>query len=208
MSIFSKFFGKKNPLDIPLPKLNESRIKLDYQIQKIENELASIDREIAVLFEKARTARSKSEELTIATKIKTLNQRKKNLQRTHAQLNKQLMLISNLVIIKENEAILRGTPTWELLRNMSPEELERNLAEMQLDARNFSENLNQMLGMTDQTIGAGVDFEEDEELAEIMQTIHAVKEGELEPETAAERIAGEEKEKGEKKKTEDLLEEL
>lgn len=208
MSIFSKFFGKKNPLDIPLPKLNESRIKLDYQIQKIENELASIDREIAVLFEKARTARSKSEELTIATKIKTLNQRKKNLQRTHAQLNKQLMLISNLVIIKENEAILRGTPTWELLRNMSPEELERNLAEMQLDARNFSENLNQMLGITDQTIGAGIDFEEDEELAEIMQTIHAVKEGELEPETAAERIAGEEKEKGEKKKTEDLLEEL
>ncbi|WP_461864499.1 hypothetical protein, partial [Thermococcus sp.] len=199
MSIFSKFFGKKNPLDIPLPKLNESRIKLDYQIQKIENELASIDREIAVLFEKARTARSKSEELTIATKIKTLNQRKKNLQRTHAQLNKQLMLISNLVIIKENEAILRGTPTWELLRNMSPEELERNLAEMQLDARNFSENLNQMLGITDQTIGAGIDFEEDEELAEIMQTIHAVKEGELEPETAAERIAGEEKEKGEKK---------
>ena len=202
MSIFSKFFGKKNPLGIPLPKLNESKIKLDYQIQKIENELASIDREIAVLFEKARTARSKSEELTIATKIKTLNQRKKNLQRTHAQLNKQLMLISNLVIIKENEAILRGTPTWELLRNMSPEELERNLAEMQLDARNFSENLNQMLGITDQTIGAGIDFEEDEELAEIMQTIHAVKEGELEPETVAERIAGE------KKKTEDLLEEL
>ncbi len=195
MSFFSRFFGKKNPLDVPLPKLNESKIKLEVQIQKIENEIAGIDREIALLFERAKKARSKSEELTIATKIKTLNQRKKNLQATHAQLNKQLMLISNLAIIKENEAILKDTPTWNMLRNMSPEELERNLVSMQLDAQNFSENLNQMLGITDQTLNAGVDFEEDEELAEIMKTIHAVKEGELEPEVAAEKVTGEEKEK-------------
>jgi len=193
MSFFSRFFGRKNPLDVPLSKLNESRIKLEYQIQKIENEIAGIDREIALLFEMAKKARSKSEELTIATKIKTLNQRKKNLQKTHMQLNKQLMLISNLAIIKENESILKGTPTWNLLRNMSPEELERHLVNMQLDAQNFSESLNKMLGMTDQAIGAGADFEEDEEIAEIMRTIHAVKEGELEPETAMEKVTGEKK---------------
>ncbi|AIU70309.1 hypothetical protein TEU_08185 [Thermococcus eurythermalis] len=204
MTILSRFFGRKNPLDIPLSKLRESQIKLEYQIERIEKELVSTDQEIARLFEQARRARSKSEELTIATKIKTLNQRKKNLQKTHVQLNKQLMLISNLVIIKENEAFLKGTPTWNLLKNMSPEELERHLTEMQLDAQNFNENLNQMLGMTDQTIGTGVDFEEDEELAEIMKTIHAVKEGELEPEVAAEKVAGEKHEK----KKEDWLEEL
>jgi len=28
MSVLSRFFGKKNPLDIPLPKLRESQIKL------------------------------------------------------------------------------------------------------------------------------------------------------------------------------------
>ncbi|WP_099211164.1 hypothetical protein [Thermococcus henrietii] len=205
MSILSKFFGKRNPLDVPLKSLNESRIKLEYQIEKVENEIAGIDREIAILFERAKRARSKSEELTIATKIKTLNQRKKNLQKTHMQLNKQLMLISNLAIIKENEALLKGTPTWNLLRRMSPEELERHLTEMQLDAQNFNENLNQMLGMTDQTIGAGVDFEEDEELAEIMRTIHAVKEGELEPEVAAEKVTGEERPK---KRKEDWFEEF
>ncbi|WP_010476903.1 hypothetical protein [Thermococcus zilligii] len=194
MAFFSRFFGKKNPLDIPLSQLNESKIKLEVQIQKIENEITSIDREIAALFERAKSARSKSEELTIATKIKTLNQRKKNLQATHMQLNKQLMLINNLAIIKENEAILKGTPTWKMLRNMSPEELEKNLANIQLDAQNFKENLDQMLGITDQTLSTGADFEGDEELAEIMKTIHAVKEGELEPETAAEKITGEEKE--------------
>ncbi len=188
MSLLSRLFGRKNPLDVPLDKLKENQIKLEFQIEKIENEMAKIDSEISTLFERAKGARSKSEELTIATKIKTLNQRKRNLQRTHAQLNKQLMLISNLTIIKENEALLRDTPTWNLLRNMSPEELEHNLAEMQLDAQNFNENLNRMLGITDQTIGTGVDFEEDEELGEIMRTIHAVKEGELEPEEARKRV--------------------
>ncbi|QDA31600.1 DUF342 domain-containing protein [Thermococcus indicus] len=204
MSVLSRFFGRKNPLDIPLPKLRESRIKLEYQIEKVEKEIASIDQEIARLFERAKMARTKSEELTIATKIKTLNRRKQNLQKTHAQLNKQLMLISNLMIIKENETLLKDTPTWNLLRNMSPEELEERLTELQLDAQNFNENLNQMLGMTDQTIGAGVEFEEDEELAEIMRTIHAVKEGELEPEVAAEKVTGEEREK----KKEEWIEEF
>ena len=193
MAFFSRFFGKKNPLDISLNQLRETQVKLDMQIRRIENEMIEIDRQIALLFEQAKRARSKSEELTIATKIKTLNQRKKNLQNTHAQLNKQMMLVSNLIIIKENEALLKDTPTWKILHNMSPEELEQKLVEMQLDSQNLNENLNRMLGYTDQALAIGVDFEADEELTEILDTIRAVKEGELEPEVAAEKVTGEER---------------
>ena len=199
MGLLSRFFGRKNPLDIPIDQLRENQIKLDMQIRKVEDEIAEIDAQIAALFQRAKEARSKSEELTIATKIKTLNRRKQSLQNTHAQLNKQLMLMANLLIIKENEAILRDTPTWEILRKMSPEELEKHLVSMQLDAQNLNENLNTMLGYTDQALGAGVEFEEDEELAEIMRTIQAVKEGELEPEKAAEKVTKErEDDEGEK----------
>ncbi|NJE08489.1 hypothetical protein E3E31_08135 [Thermococcus sp. M39] len=193
MTFFSRFFGKKNPLDISLNQLRETQVKLDMQIRRIENEMVEIDRQIALLFEQAKRARSKSEELTIATKIKTLNQRKRNLQNTHAQLNKQMMLVSNLMIIKENEAILKGTPTWKILHNMSPEELEQKLVEIQLDAQNLNENLNRMLGYTDQALATGVNFEADEELEEILSTIRAVKEGELEPEIAAEKVTGEDR---------------
>lgn len=204
MGLLSRFFGRKNPLDIPIEGLRENQVKLDMQIRKIEEEIAGIDAQITSLFQRAKEARSKSEELTIATKIKTLNKRKQSLQNTHAQLNKQLMLVSNLLIIKENEAILRGTPTWELLKKMSPEELEKHLVSMQLDARNLNENLNTMLGYTDQALGAGVELEEDEELQEIMRTIQAVKEGELEPEKAAGKVTGEEKRKEEEKALEEL----
>ncbi|MBC7109085.1 MAG: hypothetical protein H5T41_09950, partial [Methanomassiliicoccales archaeon] len=117
------------------------------------------------------------------------------LQNTHFQLNKQMMLVSNLMIIKENEAILKNTPTWKILHEMSPEELEQRLTEMQLDTQNLNENLNQMLGYTDQALSTGVEFETDEELAEILDTIKAVKEGELEPDVAAEKVTGEERKK-------------
>ncbi|MEO2152566.1 MAG: hypothetical protein ABGW50_07905 [Thermococcus sp.] len=193
MGLLSKFFGPKNPLDVPLKDLLENQMKLEAQIEKIERELRAIEAEIAELFERAKRAKSRSEELTIATKIKTLNKRKKNLQATHAQLNKQLMLVSNLLIIKENEELLKGTPTWEMLRKMSPKELEEKLIEMELDARNFNESLEKMLGMTDRTIGVE-EFEADEELEEILSTIRAVKEGELEPEEATKKVVEEEKE--------------
>lgn len=206
MGLLSRFFGRKNPLDIPIDQLRENQIKLDMQIREVEDEIAEIDAQIAALFQRAKEARSKSEELTIATKIKTLNRRKQSLQNTHAQLNKQLMLVANLLIIKENEAILKGTPTWEILRKMSPEELEKHLVSMQLDAQNLNENLNTMLGYTDQALGAGVEFEEDEELAEIMRTIQAVKEGELEPEKAAEKVTKEREDDEEEKAGEAVTE--
>ena len=97
------------------------------------------------------------------------------------------------MIIKENEALLKNTPTWKILHSMSPEELEQKLVEMQLDSQNLNENLNHMLGYTDQALATGVNFEADEELAEILDTIRAVKEGELEPEVAAEKVTGEER---------------
>ncbi len=187
MKILSKFFGKKNPLDVPMEKLKESRIKLEYQIQKIENDINGIEKEITLLFDKAKVARSKSEELTIATKIKTLNQKKESLKKVHAQLNKQLMVVNNLIIIKENEELLKGTPTWKMLRNMSPEELETKLAEMQFDVYKFNEGLETTLRITNQAMETGVDFEDDE-IEEIMKTIHAVKEGELDPENATKKV--------------------
>ncbi len=195
MSFLSRFIGKKNPLDIKLDKLQENLIILEMQIKKIESEILDIEDQIAYLFEQAKKAKSKSEELTIATKIKTLNQRKNNLQKTHAQLNKQMMLVSNLIIIKENEAILKNTPTWNILKSMSAEELEQKLTEMQLDAQNLDENLNRMLGYTDQAISTGVNFETDEEISEILDSIRAVKEGELDPEIATRKITKDEKKK-------------
>ena len=186
------FFRSKNPLDMPIDKIRESKIKLDVKIRKLEEEMLEIDRHIAKLFERAKKAESKSEELTIATKIKTLGQRKKQLQNSHALLNKQMRFIDNLLIIKENEEILKSTPLWNTLRSMSPEELEGYLIEMKINNENIIETLNSALGITEDMLSSASE-EYDEDIADILSTIQAVKEGELDVEDAKGIISKEER---------------
>ncbi|EHP84291.1 hypothetical protein [Methanotorris formicicus] len=184
----------KNPLDMPLDKLKESKIMLDIQIRKLEDEISNIDSQITALFEKAKKAKSKSEELTIATKIKTLSQRKKQLQNSHALLNKQVRFVDNLIVIKENEAVLKSTPLWNVLNKMSPEELERELINLRLDSENVINTLNTALGITDDALSMTSE-EYDEDIEDILKTIHAVKEGELDVEDAKEIVSEDKKDK-------------
>lgn len=192
-SLFSK---NKNPLDMPLDKLNESKIKLDIQVKKLEDGLSKIDDQITILFGKAKSSKSKSEELTIATKIKTLSQRKKQLQNSHALLNKQVRFVDNLLVIKENEEILKSTPLWNTLNSMSPQELENYLINMKINSENIIGTLNNALGITDDMLSSASE-EHDEDIADILNTIHAVKEGELDIDDAKEIVSDEKKQEKE-----------
>ncbi|AEF97205.1 hypothetical protein [Methanotorris igneus] len=192
-NLFSK---NKNPLNIPLNKLKESKIKLDIQVKKLEDEISKIDNQIAMLFEKAKSSKSKSEELTIATKIKTLSQRKKQLQNSHALLNKQMRFVDNLLVIKENEEILKSTPLWNTLNSMSPQELENHLINMKINSENIIGTLNNALGITDDMLSSASE-EHDEDIADILNTIHAVKEGELDIDDAKEIVSDEKKQEKE-----------
>jgi len=190
----SLFFKSKNPLDMPIDKIRESKIVLDVKIRKLEGEILEIDRRIAKLFERAKNTESKSEELTIATEIKTLSQRKKQLQNSHALLNKQMRFIDNLLIIKENEEILKSTPLWNILRSMSPQELEMYLIEMKINNENIIEKLNSALGITEDMLSSASE-EYDEDIQNILSTIQAVKEGELDVEDAKVLISKKEEER-------------
>ena len=192
----SLFFRSKNPLDMPIDKIRESKIKLDIKIRTLEEEILEIEREIRKLFERAKKTKSKSEEITIATKIKTLSQRKKQLQNSHALLNKQMRFIDNILIIKENEEILKSTPLWNTLRSMSPEELEKYLIDKKIDSENIIETLNSALGITEDMLSSASE-EYDEDIADILSTIQAVKEGELDVEDAKEIVSKEERVKKE-----------
>jgi hypothetical protein len=182
----------KNPLDMPLKKLNESKIKLDIKINNLDSEISKMDSQITKLFEIAKKSNSKSKELTIATKIKTLSQRKKQLQNSQALLNKQVRFFDNLLVLKENEEILKSTPLWSSLNNMSSEELEKHLIDMKVNSENIIGTLNNSLNITDDMLGSASE-EHDEDIADILNTIHAVKEGDLDIDDAKEIVSDEKK---------------
>ena len=178
---FSIIFGSKNPIEsMSIDELKIMEIKLTNKIEELQAEVRNIEKEIQILFEKAKNAKSKSEEVSLARRIKTLLQKKEMKLNAQAQLEKELRAVSNLLILKEYEEDLKSAGVWDKLRKLDPEELEKWLILKNLEAKNRDELVSSVIEMT--SMAMEVDYEED--LDEILDAIRAVKEGNMEPEDA------------------------
>ena len=180
MSLLSRLFGARNPVDSMSPKdLRVLEILLTRRIDEIAGEAKRGDAEIELLLEKARSPLSKSEEISLARRIKTLSQKKEMKLAAHAQLDKELRAVSNILILKEHEADLRSAGVWNQVKDLEPAALEDWLVKKNLEGQNRSDLITTITQMTSSAMAIGV--EEDEELDEILHVIRAVKDGSLDP---------------------------
>ena len=134
MGFLSRIFSKGIE-SMGVDELRVMEIKLNSKIDDLQSEVRKIEKEIQILFEKARNARSKSEEISIARRIETLLQKKEMKLNTQARLEKELRAVSNLLIIKEHEEDLKSAGVWDKLRKLKPEELENWLISKNLEAK-------------------------------------------------------------------------
>ncbi|MEA2014476.1 MAG: hypothetical protein U9N38_04125 [Thermodesulfobacteriota bacterium] len=166
-------------------------IQLGRKIEVLQDESKKVETEITLFFERAGAAKSKSEELSLARRIKTLSQKKQMKLSAQAQLEKELRAISNILILKEHEADLKSAGVWENVRTLSSDDLEAWLVKKNLDSQNRDVLISEITDMTSTAMTTGV--EEEEDLEEILDAIRAVKEGDMEPEEAeVEMAAGKE----------------
>jgi hypothetical protein len=180
MGLLSRLFGARNPVDSMSPKdLRVMEIQLTRRIDEIAGEAKKVDAEIALLLEKARSPLSKNEEMSLARRIKTLSQKKEMKLAAHAQLDKELRVVSNILILKEHEADLKSAGIWNQVKDLEPDTLEGWLIEKNLEGQNRSDLITTITQMTSSAMSTGV--EEDEDLDEILHVIRAVKDGSLDP---------------------------
>ena len=93
-------FFKRNPLDsMSIEELREMEIKLENKVRNVKAEIEQIDREIELVLESAKGAKTKSDELSLARKLKTLKQKKEMKLKAQAKLEKELRMVSNLIIV-------------------------------------------------------------------------------------------------------------
>ncbi|HQD26132.1 MAG TPA: hypothetical protein PKV78_06285 [Methanoculleus thermophilus] len=180
MGLLSRLFGARNPVDSMSQKdLRVMEIQLNRRIDEVAGEVKRVDGEIALLLEKARSPLSKNEEISLARRIKTLSQKKEMKLAAHAQLDKELRAVSNILILKEHEADLRSAGVWNRLKDLEPDALEDWLIKKNLEGQSRSDLITTITQMTSSAMSAGV--EEDEDLDEILSVIRAVKDGSLDP---------------------------
>ena len=187
MGIFSKLFGSKDPIDsMKTEELRLMEIKLNRKIEELQAEVRATENEISKLFEKAKAAKSKSEELTLARRIKTVSQRKEMKIAAQAKLDKELRAVSNMLILKEHQADLQATGVWDKVKKLEPEKLENWLVNQNLEAQDRDEIVSSIIDMTSTAMLTGVEQEED--LDDILSAIRAVKDGALDPDEAEEAV--------------------
>jgi len=187
MGIFSKLFGSKDPIDsMKTEELRVMEIKLNRKIEDLQAEVRATESEVAKLFEKAKAAKSKSEELTLARRIKTVSQRKEMKIAAQAKLDKELRAVSNMLILKEHQADLQATGVWDKVKKLEPEKLENWLVNQNLEAQDRDEIVSSIVDMTSTAMLTGVEQEED--LDDILSAIRAVKDGDLDPDEAEEVV--------------------
>jgi len=180
MGLLSRLFGAKNPVDSMNPKdLRIMEIQLTRRIDEVSAEAKRVDGEIALLLERARSPLSKNEEISLARRIKTLSQKKDMKLAAHAQLDKELRAVSNILILKEHEADLKSAGVWNHIKDLEPDALEDWLIKKNLEGQNRSDLITTITQMTSSAMSVGV--EDDEDLDDILGVIRAVKDGSLDP---------------------------
>jgi len=180
MGLLSRLFGAKNPVDSMNPgDLRIMEIQLSRRIDEVAAEAKRVDGEIALLLERARSPLSKNEEISLARRIKTLSQKKDMKLAAHAQLDKELRAVSNILILKEHEADLKSAGVWNHIKDLEPDTLEDWLIKKNLEGQNRSDLITTITQMTSSAMSVGV--EDDEDLDDILGVIRAVKDGSLDP---------------------------
>jgi len=193
MAVYSVYkLLKSGSLDsLKIKDLRVMEIQLNKQIDDLQTEINEIAEAIRNNFEKAKETTIQSEEIIIANRIKTFSQKKEMKQSAILQLEKELRGVSNLLILKENERDLKKSGAWKKLQKMKPEKIEKWLTTKIIAQRNRQDLINEIVTMTSDAMES-VDYDQD--LDEILNTIHEIKKGSMEAELASKKVMKERKE--------------
>ncbi len=178
---------RRNPLDsVSIEELKEMEIKLENKIRGVKAEIEEIDREIELVLEDAKKAKTKSDKLSLARRLKTLKQKKEMKLKAQAKIEKELRMVSNLIIVKEYQKDLESTGVWGKLKKMNPEKVEEWLVERNFEEMSRDEMISQVIAMTSSAMDKGIEFEED--LEDELEVIRAIKRGDVDIKDAKREI--------------------
>ena len=178
---------RRNPVkNIDRKKLKDAEFTLKLRSKELLGEVRQIKNEIQLLFGKSKKENSRLGEISLANRIKTLNQKRDMKASAQFRTEKELTAVSNLLIIKEHEADLKAAGVWDPLQKLPAEKLEDYLTKMQLDQQEDEDQVKIITEITSSAFRTSVD--EEEGLEDILKVMDALKEGELEPEAAKEII--------------------
>jgi len=186
MSFWDTF--RKNPVDkLKVRELQEEEIRLKNKIERARKEINKLEKEKKNRFQEGVGADLLKKKM-LAHELKRLDMEVQLKVQGFMAMQKQLMLVSNLVVIKRFEKELKNTPFWDKITHIPPEQLEGALINVNLSGKAFENVLDSLNQVFEMQIA---DFQtaEDETEKQLLDTWSQIEAGTMDLEEGEETLS-------------------
>lgn len=181
MSLLDRF--RKSTFEkLDMQELREEEIRLKNRIERVRNEIAKIEKEKKKRFQEGIGADLMKKKM-LAQEIKRLDMEAKLNFKNFTSLQKQYMLVTNLIVLKKYEQELKKTKLWEKLTKIAPEDLETVLIKINLRGKEFEEIVDDLNRIFEMEV-AEFESTEDETEKQLLEAWSSVESGTMDVEDA------------------------
>jgi hypothetical protein len=167
-----------------LRDLRAEEMRLENHIALVEKGMAKVEKQKKDLFKQGVGADLIKKNMLIQ-KMKRLDMGAQLQYKGFATMSKQLMFISNLVIIKQYEKELKQSPIWAKITNIDPSNFESSLINVNLKGKSFDEVLNNLNSVFEMSLtDSSLEQSTDETSKQILDTWNSVETGAINVEDA------------------------
>lgn len=142
MGILETILG--TPVDrLKLKDIKPEEMRLRNHIELIRKDIQKFDKKKKDLFKQGVGA-DRIKKTMLIQEIKHLDTQAQMKIQQFMLMHKQYMFVSNLVVLKELEKQLKGTPIWKKLTSIDPSQFENSLIKVTLKGKTYEEVLNNL----------------------------------------------------------------
>ncbi len=186
MGFIRKIFGDNQEKEDQINKfesktLFEKRVQLEAKSDDLVQEIQRIEKQIDTLVESSKGT-NPSEKRRIASRIKTLQEKKAFKEDALFSVEQELRAVSGIEIVREGDKI----PEMGVTSEINAEQMEKDLIDRRLKAQEREEKINTVTSKISATIKP---TEHDSDSDEILDMLNELDEGNLEPDYVKEKLS-------------------
>jgi len=167
---------KRSIEDVPVEELKREKVRMEQEERKLLNEIRTLEAQKRSLFDEGVRKASEREQRVFARRIKELDAQSNNYDRLLQSISKQMRVLNGLVQIKERIRMDKEWGIAGLVSNLNLEDLMAYVSEASVTGEFNMNMFDDVLNVLEKNDVFSPNFQEDEDVLEIMKEMQMARE--------------------------------
>jgi hypothetical protein len=199
---------KRSIEDVPIAELKREKVRLEQEERKLLNEIRTLEAQKRSLFNEGVRKASEREQRVLARRIKEVDAQSNNYDRMLQSISKQMRVLNGFVQIKERIQMDAEWGIAGLVSNLNLEDLMTYVSEASVNGEFNMNMFDDVLAVLEKNDAISPNFQEDEDVLDIMKEMQMAREAEDQPELMEEHFERVQQKLQEKNQPKDLEDEI